>query len=139
MNGKNLKRQMRSKSFRQIANLFIGPLVLNKPKRYSYHQFLSKIFCLKTRTIKQYQVKASFDLSGALQVAPLLVVPGRGHTIIRKDALILVRHDTTMPEKYELEHTCTPGRKPQVFELTLLEWAVIQEYIKPKRFEVSNV
>jgi len=133
------RRNFRSKVFHQIYHDFIWPLRRYKSRHQSYKDWLREVFCVQTRSILQYRVIESFRLPGKLFAAPRIPIAGLGHRDIRKGAMVYVRHDITMPDRYDVEHTCTPGRKAEVFLLTDLEWKSIRKKLKGKRFKrVSN-
>lgn len=126
----DLKRQRRSKVFKEITDLFIAPLALKRSKRQSYKNFIKEFFCVSTRIIKEYKVTEGFIMPGLLKLTPQVKLPNRGHKNIKKGARILVRYDKTMPGTVEVEHTCTPGGKPEVFELRDIEWVMIKSNLR---------
>lgn len=129
---KILKQNRRSKYFKEIADLFVLPIAQHRSKNESYKNFLKRFFCLNTRIIQEYIVKTSFKLPGICKVAPNIKMITRGHRKIKEGSDILFRQDKTIPGIVEIEHTCTPGGSPEVFELREIEWIMIKGNLRRK-------
>ena len=128
------KRNFRSKIFNQIYHDFIWPLRRYKSKEQTYYNWLREIFCVETRSIVKYRARESFALPGKLFVAGSIPIEGLGYRKVRKGATLYVRHDTTMPDRFDVETDCAPRRKTQVFFLTDYEWTKVKRKLMKRSF-----
>jgi hypothetical protein len=102
------KRVYTEGQLRRFAELFIAPLAHYRGARTSFPQFIEQFFHVDTRFILMCQVKEHFSIAGRL------FKPGDN---------LLVRHDTTTPELFELS---TAKGEEMVFAVQKLEWIKVK-------------
>lgn len=93
----------------QMADLFIAPLLhYRRPEEAMLH-FLERLFCAGTRHIVQCRVRETIKLGG------MTLAPGRR---------VFVRHDTAVPELYEVEASADSA---SIQRLTRAQWVRVRD------------
>lgn len=118
---------------KQIAELFIKPLLMYKPKQLSLKEYLKQLFHVDTRTIHKYRVKRKFKMPGLYLERPGVKIQGIGHRDMKSKMMLWVRRDSTELDKIHIEFNGGVGNKDQVFELDYREWISIEPYIRKLR------
>jgi hypothetical protein len=92
-----------------MADLFIAPFLhYRRPDEATMH-FLERLFCVNTRHIVQCMVRQPIQI---------------GHKTIGTGRRVFVRHDTSMPELYEIDASADTG---PVHRLTRSEWMRVRD------------
>ena len=117
-----MKNPYNEGSLQRIADLFIKPLIPLKPTNMSYKEWLRRIFHVETREISKYRARKPFNMLGHYLETANVKTQGIGYRPVKRNDLLWVRTDSTMPDKVEIEIQSGVGSKSQVFELNQEEW-----------------
>lgn len=113
---------------KEIWELFFLPMMGLRPKLISPKDWMNDLFCEKTRKIICVRTTRKFHMPGKLLVAPNIPVSGIGSRDINENSILWIRHDSTMPDRFDVE-TQGKGKTAQVFQLDEDEWDEIKNSI----------
>lgn len=120
-----------SKALEKIRDWFLDPFLNACPDGMGLFDWLEKgFFHVDTRWIKRYASHRPFQMPGLLYVAGSKTQYGDiVNRKVKRGTLIYVRHDKTIPDRYDVEVDYGIGRQPEVFRLDELEWLNIKRHL----------
>jgi len=123
------RRALAEGYLKDLYELFIQPILSLKPDCIDYEQWLAHVFCTADRSILQYEVLKGFTL------------PDSDKYYVTKGKYLWVRHDKTMPDRFDVEVQTERGHSVQVFRLTELDWVRLKLKVKqvPFKSEIPDV
>lgn len=116
-------------SMKEIYRLFFAKLTYMKPHEMSLQAFHEELFDTKNRDIVMYDVMKPFKMPGLYLVAPNVKIQGIGYRDIPTKTVVYVRTDSRV-DTVEVEAFAGPGKRAQVFSLTLNEWDFVQKHLR---------
>ena len=125
-------------SLRKLWDLFVKYIARSCPWEVNEKDYLNVIFRVDQRTILRYTARKAFKMPGLFCAAPNVLIPGWGYKEIQPGDLMYVRHDVTMPNRWDVELIGNQKRwqlKDQVFRLTTDEWEGIEGKLKERKWE----
>jgi len=117
-------------NFKKIGEWFIAPILAYKPEVVPEPVFLDWAFHAEQRVSIRYTAASAFKIPGFDIEVPNVPVQGTGYRVVKRGTTLLVRHDITQPNSYQVSFMGGQGDKEQVFELTKSEWQKITSKLR---------
>lgn len=114
-----------------IAKIF-EPLINLKPPGMDMYGWMEYLLHVGTRTIDEYVCLHEFRMPGLLKVLPLKCIQGIGYRTVREGSSVWVRHDSTDPERIDIEVHNGIGQAQQVFQLEGSQFRSIRRNLTKK-------
>lgn len=119
---------------RKFGELFIAPLLHNRPPKQTLDDFLAEtIFHKDARIILRCKAKAEFTMPGLWKMTSTKKIQQvQTPRIVKRGAECYVRFDLQeTPVRVDVETYMGQGGREYVFELTDLEWIQIKRHLIP--------
>lgn len=124
------KQILNEGSAREIARVFLEPLIRQCPQRTSLKKHLENLFGVEHRTIECFQVKAPFKMPGRFRRSATEVVQALGPRSIKRGWEIWVRVDAKRFHGVDVEVVRRGGQESAWFILDQVEFSRILKHLK---------
>lgn len=119
-----------TKAIRLMNIYFIAPVGKTRPRGTDRRLFIEEIFFhVSQRTIDRYLVLQKFRMPGLRRDVATSPVKTTKKDIIRTSQKLLVRIDTTMPERIDISKECHHSRHEKFYSLTRKQFEQIKPFI----------